>query len=212
MIRHLILRSFYCLCYLLDISHVSFLLSPGTTELDIVARFNPKESVIDTHGLSVKLKVEDCSAKVDIMNQLLNRMLPSISSTPSVNYVPVSPPLSATAEKPRLSRFSLTAPASAIVSPVYSFTSSLFSPSSFFSPSDANSAKPSLFSPTSAKLLSARSHLSPSSPFFRAFSVSFLMYSCLSDSCGSQASVRPRHRQLIQPPLRLKESKNLVRY
>lgn len=151
--------------YFADSSSVSFLLSPGTTDLDVTVNFSPKESQVDKHGLSVRLKVGECFTKVDLLNRVLDKILPKKAPTPALSHATLSPAASIMPEGPLFSGFPLASPASAIVSPVYSFTSSLFSPS------DANSAKPSILSPTS-KLLSPRSPVSASSPFFKALSVS----------------------------------------
>jgi len=121
--------------------------------------------MIDTHGLSVKFKIGDLNLKVDLLNELLDKVLPRKSSAPAFEL-----PLSATvspSERRQFSRFSLASPASSITSPVYSLTSSIFSPSSLFSPSDVASPKRPLLSPTSM-LLSPRSPISAS---FKALSV-----------------------------------------
>ncbi|KAJ3512535.1 hypothetical protein NLJ89_g3461 [Agrocybe chaxingu] len=133
-----------------DALSIPFLLSPGIIDLAISAKFNPKEGAIETHGLEVSLKIGDCSAKVDLLNQLLEKVSPK-QPPPTINRSFASP----------------SAPTN-----VQSFASSLFSPSSVFSPSGASSPKPSLFSPKPGQLLSPRSPKSPSSPFFQAISAS----------------------------------------
>ena len=190
--------------YFADSSGVSFLLSPGTTDLGVTVNFSPKESQVDKHGLSVRLKVGECFTKVDLLNQVLDKILPKKVPTPALSHATLSPATSIMSEGPLFSGFPLASPASAIVSPVYSFTSSLFSPS------DANSAKPSILSPTS-RLLSPRSPMSASSPFFKALSVSSSTFTIDKPLLKYlQASMRPRRRHLIQPSVKLKDYKDAV--
>jgi hypothetical protein len=72
---------FHCPPCLSDGSNASFLFSPGTSDFSVTASFNPKESLIDTHGLSVKLKIGDCILKVDLLNELLDKVLPQKTNT-----------------------------------------------------------------------------------------------------------------------------------
>ncbi|KAF8913997.1 golgi-body localization protein domain-containing protein [Gymnopilus junonius] len=168
---------------------VPFLVSPGAISLGLSAKFNPKEGALEPNSLELSLSVGECSAKVDLLKNLLDNAIPKKS--PSVSIVhPSSPPVSPYGDSPFLSSFALGSPQSTYFpSPAPSFASSLFSPSSLFAPSTVTSPKPSVLSPNSGHLLSPKS---PSSPFLRAIS----------------ASIRPRRRFLVQAPLRLKDFKD----
>uniref|UniRef100_A0A8H7Y1A7 Uncharacterized protein n=1 Tax=Psilocybe cubensis TaxID=181762 RepID=A0A8H7Y1A7_PSICU len=172
-----------------DSLSVLFLVSPGVIDLGISVKFNPREGALETQGLQISFKMGDCSAKVDLLNLLLEKVLPKKSqqativpslSSPISEYgsTVLGTPVSSTAHRP-----------TALPSPTPSFASSFFSPKSMFSPSGLMSPRPSLLSPNSAQYLSPRSPKSPSSPFFQAIS----------------ASMRPRRRFLIQSPTKLKD-------
>ena len=156
---------------------VPFLLLPGSIDLQVSAKFNPKEGVIDPHGLDVSLNIGDCSMKVDLLKLLLEKLPKRPKTPPTINPPGLMSPVSIQSITPLASSFSPGSQASAAFpSPVKSFTSAMFSPSSLlFSPS-------SLLSPSnriSSSLLSPNSPqpTSPTSPFFRALSVSFVLNS-----------------------------------
>ncbi|KDR83645.1 hypothetical protein GALMADRAFT_235956 [Galerina marginata CBS 339.88] len=172
-----------------------FLSSPGTIDLSISAKFNPKEGAIETRGLEISLRMGDCLAKVDLINLLLEKAIPKKTQTVPIIHPPLSP-VSAYGETPLASSFMLTSPQPAVFyASGKSFASSLFPSTSMFSPSSILSPK-SLLSPNSALPLSPRLPRSPSSPFFKAIS----------------ASIRPRHRFLVQPPAKLKEFRDRSKF
>ncbi|KAF8812536.1 hypothetical protein BYT27DRAFT_7182979 [Phlegmacium glaucopus] len=172
--------------------NVPFLLLPGSIDLLVSAKFNPKEGVVDRHGLEVSLKIGDCSVKVDLLKLLLEK-LPKRPKTSIINPSEPLSPVSIQADTPLASSFSPGPQSSAAFpSPVQSFTSAIFSPSSLlFSPSSILSSStlksPSLLSPNLPQ------PFSPTSPFFKALS----------------ASIRPRRRYLVQPCVKLKDVKNV---
>ena len=124
------------------------------------------------------LRIGDCSAKVDIINDLLNKLLPKTAQNTPVVDLPASTTTSAYGDIPQTSAAYTSASqlTPAFPSPAPSFASSLFSPSSLFSSSESMFPKGGLLSPKSAQLLSPRSFKSPSSPFFQAISVSVRIY------------------------------------
>ncbi|KAF8974465.1 golgi-body localization protein domain-containing protein [Flammula alnicola] len=176
-----------------DSLNFPFLQSPGMIDLGISVKFSPKEGAIDPQGLEISLKIGECSAKVDLLNILLDKALPKKPQTLAVIHPSLSSPILTSGDTPLLSSTTLGSQASPVLpSPAQSFASSLFSPSSFFSPSDLMSSKLSFFSPNSTKMLSPRSPRSPASPFLQAIS----------------ASMRPRRRYLVQPSAKLKDHKD----
>ena len=146
-----------------DSQNVPFLLLPGSIDLGLSAKFNPKEGVVDPHGLEVSLGIGDCSVKVDLLKLFLEKLPKRPKTLPTIK-----PPgsLSIQTDTPLASSFSPGSQSSTIFpSPVQSFTSAIFSPT--FSPS-------SLLSLRSPSFLSPSSPQPPASPFFRAISVSSL--------------------------------------
>lgn len=148
---------------------VPFLMSPKSIDLRVSTKFNPKEGVVDPHGLEVSLKIGDCSVNVDLLKLLLEK-LPKRPKTSTVHPPGLLSPVSIQDDIPFFSPGSQAS--AAFPSPVQSFTSAIFSPSSLlFSPSSilssSNLKSPALLSPNSAQ------PLSPTSPFFKALSVSF---------------------------------------
>lgn len=154
--------------------NVPFLLLPGSIDLRVSAKFNPKEGVVDPHGLEVSLKIGDCSAKVDLLKLLLEKLPKRPKTSPAISPPDLLSPMSFQTDTPLASSFSPgSQPSAAFPSPVQSFASAIFSPSSLlFSPSSVLSPSalksPSLLPPNSPQ------PFSPTSPFFRAPSVSSL--------------------------------------
>lgn len=138
--------------------------------MDLGVRFNPKEGAIDPLGLEVSLKVGDCSAKMDLLKILLDKVYPSHPVAIQQSMSPVSPYASHLFFPPAASRGQ--------VSPTFpsphSVRTSLFSPASLFSPSTIMSSNTAFVPPTSADLPHLPSPRSPSSPFLQAISVSLL--------------------------------------
>lgn len=157
----------------------SFLSLPDPIDLVASMDFNPRAGSIETNTLEFGLTLGDCSAKVDLVMLLLEKLKPKASPTP-----PRPPPHNITVDSPpsRYSSFGFPSGgiSASIQSALPSFASSLFSPGSISRPMSA-------FSPTAGNLLSPKS---PASPFFRAIS----------------ASMRPRRKTLIQPTFRLKDT------
>lgn len=149
-----------------------FLISPGVIGLGISVKFNPREGVLDTQGLKISFKMGDCSAKVDLLNLLLDKVLPKKPQQTTTILPPLSSPMSAYGSTILETPISpSTHQSMGLPSPTPSFASSFFSPKSMFAPSGLMSPKPSLLSPNSIHHMSPRS---PSSPFFQAISVSSL--------------------------------------
>lgn len=145
----------------------NFLLLPGSINLQVSAKFKPKEGMVDPHGLEVSLKIGDCSVKVDLLKLFLEKLPKRPKTLPTINSPGPLSSVSIQSDAPLASSFSPGSQASAAFpSPVQSFTSAIFSPS--FSPASL----------LSLSTLKSPSFLSPNSPqppaFFRALSVSFL--------------------------------------
>lgn len=144
-----------------DSRNLPFLLLPGSIDLQVSAKFDPKVGVVDPHGLEVSLKIGDCSMKVDLLKLFLEKLPKRPKTLPTIN--PPGPSIQT--DTPLASSFSPgSQPSAAFPSPLQSFTSSIFSPSSLLSLSALKS--PSFLSPSSPQ--------PPASPFFRAISVSHL--------------------------------------
>lgn len=143
-------------------------------DLGLSAKFNPREGAIDPHGLMFSLRIGDCSANVDILNDLLDKVLPKTAQNTPMVDLPMSTTTSTYRDTPQPSAAYTFASqlTPAFPSPGHSFASSLFSPSSLFSSSESMSPKGGLLSPKSAHPLSPRPFRSPSSPFLQAISVS----------------------------------------
>ena len=148
-----------------DSQNVPFLLLPGSIDLRVSAKFNPKEGVVDSHGLEVSLKIGDCSVKIDLLKLFLQKLPKRPKTVPTINPPGPLSPVSIQTDTPLASSFSPgSQPSAAFPSPVQSLTSAIFSPT--FSPSSLLSLRsPSFLSPNSAQ--------PAASPFFRAISVSF---------------------------------------
>jgi len=153
-----------------DSQNVPFLLLPGSINLQVSAKFKPREGVVDPHGLEVSLKIGDCSVKVDLLKLFLEKLPKRPKKLPTINPPALLSPVSIQADTPLASSFSPGSQPSAgfpFPSSVQSFTSAIFSPS--FSPASllslSNLKSPSFLSPNSPH--------PPTSPFFRAISVSF---------------------------------------
>jgi hypothetical protein len=153
-----------------DSQSVPFLRLPGSIDLQVSAKFNPKEGVVDPHGLEVSLKIGDCSAKVDLFKIFLEKLPKRPKTLPTINPPEPLSLVSIQSDTPLASSFSPgSQPSTVFPSPVQSFTSAIFSPT--FSASSLLSLRsPSFLSPNSAR--------PPASPFFRAISVSFLRNPC----------------------------------
>ncbi|KAF9485263.1 hypothetical protein BDN70DRAFT_871269 [Pholiota conissans] len=175
-----------------DSINVPFLLSPGIIDLNVSVKFNPKEGAIDPRGLDVSLKLGDCSAKVDMLNILLEQTLRKRSSPPNNTQRQPLSPLSPYTGNFLPSAPIFQAPPSALLSPAQSLKSSIFSASSLLSPSKIMSSNTSSFSPTSTNIMSPMTPKSPSSPFLQAIS----------------ASMRPKRRHVVVPSVKLKEYKD----
>jgi hypothetical protein len=163
-----------CSTFRIDSLSAPFLLSREVIDLGLSVKFNPREGAIDAHGLMISLKIGDCSAKVDLLNRLLDKLLPRKAQNTPLLDLSISPPAPVDGDTPQPSAAYTFASqlTPAFPSPAHSFASSLFSPSSLFSSSGLMSPKDGLLSPKSTHPLSPRSHKSPSSPFFQAISVS----------------------------------------
>jgi len=158
-----------------DTLSVPFLASSGLIDFGVSAKFNPREGALEPRGLEISLRMGDCSAKVDLLNMLLRKAFPK--KTQAVRPIPpplvppslVSPTTSYGDNTSLGSSFAWgSQKISALPSPpqsAQSFTSSLFSPMSMFSPRN------SVLSPNSTNMLSPSFPRSPSSPFFKAISV-----------------------------------------
>jgi hypothetical protein len=146
-----------------DSQSVPFFVLPGSIDLRVSANFKPKEGVVDPHGLEVSLKIGDCSVKVDLLKLFLEKLPKRPKTFPTINSPGPLSSGSIQTDTPLASSFSLGSQSStAFPSPVQSFTSAIFSPSSLLSLSTLKS--PPLLSPNS-----------PQPPaFFRALSVSSL--------------------------------------
>lgn len=156
---------------------LSFLSLPDPIDLVASMDFNPRAGLMDTNTLELSLTLGDCSAKVDLVSLLLDKLKPKKSS--KLPKLVTQPKIAS----PRFTSFSFPSSAgisASIQSALPSFASSLWSPG----------GKSGAFSPLSGKMLSPTSLRSPTSPFFRAIS----------------ASMRPRKRNLVQPTFRLKDA------
>jgi len=173
-VRTLLLLVSSCSIFCIDSLSAPFLLSRGVIDLELSVKFNPREGAIDTHGLMFSLRIGDCSAKIDLLNRLLDKVLPrKAQNTPMVDLsISIPAPADGDAPQPSAAYTFVSQPTPAFPSPAHSFASSLFSPSSLFSSSGLVSPKDGFLSPKSAHPLSPESHKSPSSPFFQAISVS----------------------------------------
>ena len=161
--------------YLIESQNVPFVLLPGSIDFRVSAKFNPKEGAVDPHGLEVSLKIGDCSVKVDLLKLLLEKLPKRPKTSPPTNPPSLLSPMSVQSDGPLASSFSPgSQPSADFPSPVQSFTSAIFSPSLLFSPSSilspSNLKSPSLLSPNSLQ------PFSPTSPFFKALSVSLLRH------------------------------------
>ncbi|PPQ99072.1 hypothetical protein CVT24_003632 [Panaeolus cyanescens] len=169
-----------------DSLNVPFLLSPGVIDFATSVKFNPREGTLDRHGLELSLKVGDCSAKVDLLNNILDKLFPKKKVVD-----PLDLPSPGFTDAPFGSAFTFGSQLSAAIpSPVQSFASSLWSPSSILT-TELKSPFSALLSPQTNKTFSARS---PSSPFFKALS----------------ASMRPKRRYLLQTCQRLNDHRDKV--
>ena len=148
-----------------DSQSVPFFVLPGSIDLRVSANFKPKEGVVDPHGLEISLKIGDCSVKVDLLKLFLEKLPKRPKTLPTINSPGPLSSVSIQTDTPLASSFSPGSQSStAFPSPVQSFTSAIFSPSSLLSLSTLKS--PPLLSPNSPQ--------PPASPFFRALSVSSL--------------------------------------
>lgn len=138
---------------------LSFLSLPDPIDLVASMDFNPRAGLMDTNTLELSLTLGDCSAKVDLVSLLLDKLKPKKSS--KLPKLVTQPKIAS----PRFTSFSFPSSAgisASIQSALPSFASSLWSPG----------GKSGAFSPLSGKMLSPTSLRSPTSPFFRAISVS----------------------------------------
>lgn len=136
-----------------------FLSLPDSIDIMTCMDFNPRAWSIDTHTLEFCMRVGDISAKVDLINLIVDKLKPKVSPPKS------KLPSQINVDTPRFSAFGF--PSAGISASIQSALPSFAS--SFFSPTSGSGVK----SPFSgSRLLSPASAIkSPNSPFFRAFSV-----------------------------------------
>jgi len=153
---------------LLESHNVPFLLSPGTTDLTVSAKFNPREGSIDHKSLQVSFRLGDCSAKIDLLKYLVDKALPK--KVRKLVAAPPDPlPLTPLGSPPATAASFASQASAYLTSPVQSLASSVFSSKTFFTSTGIKSPISSILSPKSAT--SPGTIKSPTSPFLKAISV-----------------------------------------
>lgn len=142
--------------------NTTFLSVPDITELTASMDFSPRAGTIEPHTLDVSLSLGRLIFKVDLLATVVDKLKPPPRTTISERRNAPVPPLELAS--PRSSIFFGSPGLSTLQSALPSFTNSMFS-------GRVRSGSLSAFSAT-GNLLSPKSLKSPTSPFFKAISVS----------------------------------------